>query len=106
MVCSTSCGFKVHVILPGACLIEYFVVDVSWMMCSSQLTRLSWFEGEILMWWVEGVLVVVSVPASHDWFCNKLYDCHCFSPLQEEYQHHEVSQSCYCYYEHEYMSHN
>ena len=36
----SSCGFKVHVILPGTSLIEYFVVDVSWMMCSSQLTRL------------------------------------------------------------------
>ena len=37
------------------------------MKCSSQLvTRLSWFEGEVLMCWVEGVLVVVSVPASHD----------------------------------------
>ena len=46
------------------------------------------------MCWVEGVLVVVSVPASHD-SCldNKLYLCHCFSPLQEEEQHREVSQS-------------
>ena len=46
------------------------------------------------MCWVEGVLVVVSVPASHD-SCldNKLYLCHCFSPLQEEYQHHAVSHS-------------
>ena len=46
------------------------------------------------MCWVEGVLVVVSVPASHD-SCldNKLYLCHYFSPLQEEEQHHLVSQS-------------
>ena len=44
------------------------------------------------MCWVEGVLVVVSVPASHDWF-DKLYLCHCFSPLQEEYRRHKVSQS-------------
>ena len=44
------------------------------------------------MCWVEGVLVVVSVPASHD-SCldNKLYLCHCFSPLQKEEQHHLVS---------------
>ena len=63
------------------------------MMCSSQLTRLSEFEGEVLMCWVEGVLVVVSVPASHDWVDNKLYLCHCFSPLQEESQRHLVSQS-------------
>ena len=45
------------------------------------------------MCWVEGVLVVVSVPASHDWVDNKLYLCHCFSPLQEEKQRHDVSQS-------------
>ena len=48
------------------------------------------------MWCVEGVLVVVSVPASHDWLCirNKLYHCDCFSPLQEEERRHNVSQSC------------
>ena len=34
--------------------------------------------------------MVVSVPASHDWLDNKLYLCHCFSPLQEEEQHHYV----------------
>ena len=45
------------------------------------------------MCWVEGVLVVVSVPASYDWVDNKLYNCHCFSPLQEEAQRHGVSQS-------------
>ena len=46
------------------------------------------------MCWVEGVLVVVSVPASHD-SCldNKLYLCHCFSLLQEEEQRFWVSQS-------------
>ena len=33
------------------------------------------------MWCVEGVLVVVSVPASHDWLCNKLYHYDCFSPF-------------------------
>ena len=80
--------------LAEACLIEDFLVNVSLMMCSSQLTRLSWFEGEVLMCCVEGVLVVVSVPASHDWLCNKLYHCDCFSPLQEECQRHNVSQSC------------
>ena len=69
-------------------------MNVSLMMCSSQLTRLSWFEGEVLMWCVEGVLVVVSVPASHDRLSNKLYHCDCFSPLQEELQRHRVSQSC------------
>ena len=31
----------------------------------SRLTRLSWFE--VLMWCVEGALVLVCVPASHDW---------------------------------------
>ena len=75
-------------------MIEDFVVNVSLMMCSSQLTRPSWFEEEVLMWCVEGVLVVVSVPASHDWLCNKLYHCDFFSPLQEERQRHHVSQSC------------
>ena len=49
-----------------ACLMEDCLVNVSLMMCSSQLTRLSWFEGEVLMWCVEGVLVVVSVPAFRD----------------------------------------
>ena len=43
--------------------------------------------------------MVVSIPASHDcWVDNMLYLCHCFSPLQEEEQRHEVNQS---YYEHE-----
>ena len=61
------CGFKVHV-MSEACLIELgFLVNVSLMMCPSQLTRLSWFEGEVLMWCVEGVLVLVCVPASHVW---------------------------------------
>ena len=46
------------------------------------------------MWCVEGVLVVACVPASHDWLCNKLYHCNCFSPLQKEWQRHGVSQSC------------
>ena len=60
MVCS---GFKVHVVLSLSLFREDFLL----MKCSSQLvTRLSWFEGEVLMCWVEGVLVVVSVPASHD----------------------------------------
>ena len=75
-------------------MIEEFLVNVSLMMGSSQLTRPSWFEGEVLMWCVEGVLVVVSVPASHDWLCNKLYHCDCFFPLQEEKLRHGVSQSC------------
>ena len=75
-------------------MIENLVVNASLMMSSSQLTRLSWFEREVLMWCVEGVLVVVSVPASHDWLCNKLCHCDCFSPLQEEFHRHQVSQ-CY-----------
>ena len=46
------------------------------------------------MYWVEGVLVVVSVLASHDCCLDsKLYLCHYLSPLQEEEQHHDVSQS-------------
>ena len=71
-----SCGIKVHVMF--ACL-----------------TRLGWFEGGVLMWCVKGVLVVVSVPASHDWSWNKLY-YNCFSLLQIEYWHYGVSQSKTC----------
>ena len=47
-------------------MIEDFLVNVSLMMSSSQLTSLSLFEGEVLMWCVEGVLVVVSVSTFHD----------------------------------------
>jgi hypothetical protein len=40
---------------------------------------------------VEGVLVVVTVPASH--VCCWLYPRDCFSPLQKEYHRFVVSQS-------------
>ena len=46
------------------------------------------------MYWVEGVLVVVSVPASHDCCLDSKFIFVIVSLLlQEEWQHHDVSQS-------------